>query len=121
MTKPYSKEFEYFWRVYPKRWSKSRHEWIKRRKFPAWQSWEKLSEDIQLHLLALGKKIKQSEGDYPRDAVVWLNQRGWDDMDLPSSWVPALPAELTKDALKSAEIKTVDFNDERNRQMRALK
>jgi len=91
----YSKEFEVFWRLYPKRWDRSRNKLIKRKKFPAWESWQKLDEDTQHEILTKTKYIKDFEGSSARDAVTWLNQRGWDDIEFPDSWSPVLPDELT--------------------------
>ena len=120
MRIPYSKEFEYFWRTYPKRWDRSHSKLIKRKKFPAWQSWLQLDEETQHEILTKAKYIKDFEGSAARDAVTWLNQRGWDDITFPETWVPVLPEELTKDVLKEVDTKTVNINDERNRQRKAM-
>jgi len=98
----YSKEFEYFWKWYPARWHAEKHVFVKRRKFPAWQSWQKLDADTQKEILCKMKLIKASEGKYPRDAVTWLNQRGWDDIEDDSKWESVLPDELT-DVFKTAD------------------
>ena len=120
MTKPYTPEFEYFWRVYPKRWDRNRSKMIKRKKFPAWESWLKLDDETHHDILTKTKYIKDFEGGAVRDAVTWLNQRGWDDITFPGSWVPVLPPELTKDVLKT-DIKTLDVNERRNAIRKGLK
>jgi hypothetical protein len=94
----YSKEFEVFWTLYPKRWDPERHEWIKRRKCPAWIMWQRLTDTERHEVLTKVKFIKKQEGKYPRDAATWLNpktQRGWEDIEPPANWVPRLPKELT--------------------------
>ncbi len=116
----YSREFEVFWKCYPKRWDRSGHKLIKRKKFPAWQSWEKLDKDIQHEILTKAKYIKDFEGGAVRDAVTWLNQRGWDDIEFLEKWVPVLPKELTENVLKDGRTIPIDVNDERNRQRKAL-
>ena len=113
----YSKEFEYFWKMYPKRSGK------KRRKCPAWLMWLRLTDDERHEVLTKAKYIKQFEGDYPRDAVTWLhpeNQRGWEDITFKKAWVPILPTELIQDVLKEVDTKTVNISDERNRQRKGL-
>jgi hypothetical protein len=105
------KEFEVFWKLYPKRWDRNRSRLIKRKKFPAWESWQKLDSDTQHEILTKAKYIKEFEGGSARDAVTWLNQRGWDDVDFPDSWVPRLPKELT-DVCEAPE---EDHNDGRRR------
>lgn len=116
----YSQEFEVFWKYYPKRWDRDRRKLIKRKKFPAWESWQKLDEDTQHEILTKAKYIKEFEGSSARDAVTWLNQRGWDDIEFAEKWKPVLPEELTKDVFKEAKAKVVDINDERNRQRKGL-
>lgn len=95
---PYSKEFEYFWGLYPHRGGKP----IKKR--PAWLMWLRLTEDDIFEICTKAKYIKQFEaGPYARDAVTWLHpkkQRGWEDITFLKEWVPVLPAELT-DIMKS--------------------
>ena len=89
----YSKEFEVFWKLYPHRNGKP----IKKR--PAWNMWQRLTDDEIYEICTKAKYIKQFEGGpYARDAVTWLhpeNQRGWEDITFKPDWVPVLPAELT--------------------------
>jgi hypothetical protein len=117
----YSKEFEYFWKLYPKRWNANLHTYVKRKKYPAWQSWQKLDEDTQQHILSVVKLIRVSEGGRPRDAVTWLNQRGWDDVDPPKGWQPQLPEELTKDVLKDAKGEELNMGTRRTALIRQLR
>lgn len=113
----YSKEFEYFWRMYPHRNSKP----IKKR--PAWNMWQRLTDDEIHEIGTKAKYIKQFEGGkYARDAVTWLhpeNQRGWEDITFKEKWVPVLPPELTENVLKK-DVKTVDINTIRNKQRKGL-
>ena len=119
MKQPYSKEFEYFWKMYPHRGGKP----IKKR--PAWNMWLRLTEDEIYEILTKAKYIKRFEGGpYARDAVTWLHpekQRGWEDVTQQAGyrWEPVLPAELTQDALKQ-DVKTVDINEVRNKQRKGL-
>ena len=115
----YTKEFETFWRYYPKRWDRSRSKLIKRKKYPAWISWQKLDAATHHEILTKCKYIKDFEGSYPRDAVTWLNQRGWDDIEFKADWIPMLPKELTQDIGK-IDARTIDINTERNRQRKGL-
>ena len=115
----YSKEFEVFWKYYPKRWDRSRNKLIKRKKFPAWESWQKLDDETRHEILTKLKYIKDFEGSAARDAVTWLNQRGWDDIEFGEAWTPQLPKELTEGILKTSK-HTVDINTERNRQRKGL-
>ena len=115
----YSKEFEVFWRLYPKRWDRGRNKLIKRKKFPAWESWQKLDEDTQHEILTKAKYIKDFEGSSARDAVTWLNQRGWDDVEFPDSWVPVLPNELT-DICKASEKNVVNMGLRRTALIRQI-
>lgn len=115
----YSDEFEVFWKYYPKRWDRTRSKLIKRKKFPAWESWQKLDEETQHEILTKAKYIKDFEGGAARDAVTWLNQRGWDDIEFSESWKPVLPAAFTDSVFKDLP-KTVDIGIERNRQKNAL-
>ena len=75
-TEPYTKGFEVFWRYYPKRWDRNGQKLIKRKKYPAFESWQKLDADTRHEILTKVKFIKDFEGRSARDAVTWLNQRG---------------------------------------------
>lgn len=116
----YTREFEVFWKLYPSRWSVNRHAYVKRKKYPAWLSWEKLDDDTRREILTKVKMIKSSEGNSPRDPVTWLNQRGWDDIDFEVGYVPSLPKELTDQALKDGKPHIINVNNERNRQKDGL-
>ena len=118
--KPYSKEFEYLWRVYPKRWDRTRTKWIKRKKYPAWEKWQLLDEETQHEILTKAQFIRDFEGSHACDLVTWLNQRGWDDIEFNKDYVPVLPEELTKDFGHPDALKTVDPNMARTINIRKL-
>lgn len=116
----YTPEFEEFWQGYPKRYQKGLSVWVKRKKQPAFESWVKLDDTIHVEILSKLRFIKSSEGDSPRDAVTWLNQCGWEDIELPKpKFKPILPKQLTGEVLKDVP-GLVNVNNERNRQTRAL-
>jgi len=115
----YTEEFETFWKLYPKRWNRDLGVYVKRKKWPAFEKWQKLSQAIRNECLAKARLIKATEGT-PRDCVTWLNQRGWDDIELPTPKPKALPAEITP-KLKTVESHIVNINNERNRQTAGLK
>jgi len=116
----YTDEFEIFWKIYPKRWNRDLGVYVKRKKWPAFEKWQKLSQVIRNDCLTKVRLIKQTEGT-PRDCVTWLNQRGWDDIELPDKPQPkALPAEIVP-KLKVVESHIVNVNNERNQQQQALK
>ena len=114
----YTEEFLQFWLLFPKRWNRDLGGYVKRKKWPAFQKWQKLSQTIRNDCLAKARLIKATEGT-PRDCVTWLNQRGWDDIELEKPPQKALPAEITPN-LKIVESRIVNVNNERNRQMQKL-
>ena len=85
----YTKDFLEFWKKYPARWNSNLSVMVKRKKYPASLSWQKLSPEERRECLFKAKYIKQTEG-VPRDCVTWLNQRGWDDIELevPEAFMP---------------------------------
>ena len=95
----YTADFQRFWKAYPKRWNRDKGIWVKRKKFPAFESWQKLPDHIKAKCLRIAKTIRASEG-VPRDCVTWLNQRGWDDIEEDEGPVEHLPASMT-DRLRS--------------------
>ena len=113
----YTNEFETFWKAYPARWNSNLSCMVKRKKYPAFLSWQKLSSERQQECLVKAKHIKRTEGT-PRDCVTWLNQRGWDDIELEKP--KPLPAHLVP-KLKTVPEHKVDFNNERNRLTATLK
>ena len=123
MKDRYTDEFERFWKAYPSRWNHDLGLYVKRKKFPAFQKWQKLSQAIRNECLAKVKYIKAAEGT-PRDAVTWLNQRGWEDFDLPGEKEKpkTLPKDLTPKMKTVQEAaKPVDTNLERTKQLKSLK
>ncbi len=119
----YTLDFEAFWKDFPRRWNKDFEggSWVKRKKLPAFQSWQKLPEEIKAKCLSIVKRIKKAEGGSVRDAVTWLNQHGWDDIEEADKG-QHLPVSMTN-AIKNVtnEIKPVNINNERNRQLKALR
>lgn len=73
----YSAEFESFWSLYPSRNGQ------KVKKAKAWESFHKItsngSEVTPDMLIEAIKILAPTYGDFPRDAVTWLNQKGWQD------------------------------------------
>ena len=114
----YTEEFETFFTKYPKRWNSNLHCWVKRKKWPAFESWRKLSPELHAEILAKASMIRRSEGT-PRDAVTWLNQKGWDDIELPEPKKP-FPKELMP-AIKSVPSTKVNVSDAQNRQKNKLR
>lgn len=112
----YTTEFEAFWKQYPKRWNRDLSCLVKRKKWPAFLKWQKLPQTIRNECLAKVKLIKRAEGT-PRDCVTWINQRGWDDIELEKP--KPLPAHLVP-KMKKVESHTVNVSNERNRQMANL-
>ena len=119
--KNYTADFEQFWKGYPARWNKDFQggQWVKRKKQPAFQSWQKLSDEIKAKCLRILKQIKRAEGGAVRDAVTWLNEKGWDDIK-EAEEVQHLPASMTANVFKPIP-KPPDLNDARNKQMAGLK
>ena len=113
----YTEEFETFWLKYPKRWNRDLNAYVKRKKFPAFQKWQKLPKEIRAKCLRIVGQIRKAEGT-PRDAITWLNQEGWDDIE--DKWVPSLPAGATI-SMKGVPEVAVNTNNERNRQMALLR
>lgn len=117
----YTSEFEEFWLKYPTRWNRDLGISVKRKKKPAFIKWQQLSQEIRRECLRKVTRIKSAEGGSVRDCVTWLNQEGWDDIDLPSKKVETiLPKELTDKALKDVP-GLVNVNNARNRNMDILK
>lgn len=119
----YTPEFEQFWKDFPSRWNKDFQggSWVKRKKEPAFRAWQKLPEEIKTKCLRIVKRIKKAEGGSVRDAVTWINQYGWDDIEEADKG-HHLPASMTNVIKNVAnETKPVNINNERNRQLEKLK
>lgn len=73
----YSPEFEKFWKIYTARNGQ------KVKKAKAWAAfWKIASNGTEVTPDILIERIKllaPTYGDFPRDAVTWLNQKGWQD------------------------------------------
>ena len=109
--------FLVFWKNYPARWNGNLSIYVKRKKYPAFKTWQGLTPKIQQKCLRIVKQIKKTEGT-PRDCVTWLNQIGWDDIDEPDLDAQKLPQRLT-DSLKQVP-DAPNINTERNRQRKGL-
>lgn len=112
----YTEDFQVFWAKYPKRWNRELGCSVKRKKWPAFQKWQKLPKAIKSKCLSRVHLIKQFEGT-PRDCVTWLNQRGWDDMECEElKKMPiGFPKEMIENLLKEVPEITVNVSNERNR------
>ena len=117
----YTEDFETFWVKYPARWSQSMSAHIKRRKQPAFISWQKLSLEVQQECISKVHLIKQAEGGASavRDCATWLNQEGWDDIDLPEENIKTLPKKYTNSVFMEDNFK-IDTNEQRNKLRKGL-
>ena len=97
----YTSEFEEFWLKYPSRWEKDSGSRIKRKKRPAFIKWQKLSAEIQAECLAKVKYVRRHEGAYVRDCVTWLNQYGWEDIDIKPKPKPIVSKSEADGIIKS--------------------
>ena len=114
----YTTEFETFWKAYPKRWNRDLGCYVKRKKWPAFQKWQKLSKAIRNDCLAKVHLIRRAEGT-PRDCVTWINQRGWEDIEIEEKKSKPFPPELLP-KMKTVENPAVNISNERNRQKNKL-
>lgn len=82
-------EFEEFWNAYPARNGQ------KVKKAKAWEAFWRITTTSDITPEFLTDRIRAlapTYGDFPRDAVTWINQRGWEDeAGLQNSGAPALP------------------------------
>ena len=116
----YSNEFQYVWGKWPGRWNAKLGRKVKRKKQPAWKAWQKLSPDTQQLIVSCIIQARANE-DFPRDLVTWINQEGWEDLDLPDSYEAILPKELTQNiGHPEAFKKEVDTNLSRTINLRKL-
>ena len=117
--KPYTDEFEQFWKKYPRRWNKDFQggSYVKRKKRPAFEKWEKLSPETRRECLAKAKYIYQYEGGCVRDCVTWLNQFGWEDIEIE---VPEVAEIVNTIKLPEVPQSEVNVNNERVKQVRKL-
>jgi len=115
----YTDEFERFWKAWPTRWNRDLGLNVKRKKAPAFVKWQKLSEEIKAEIFSKLKYVKKAEGGASsvRDAVTWLNQEGWDEIELPKNVKPFPPELLPNMKTVPGE---VDSNLARTEQRKAL-
>ena len=100
--KEYTPDFESFWKIYPSR------KGTKNGKPAAFKSWNKVLDGKEINEGYLKLRIsdlKESYGDFPPDASVWLNNKRWEDeytppIELDSRGLPVeFPYEVDMDAL----------------------
>ena len=115
----YSEEFETFWKAFPSRWNRDLSGYIKRKKWPAFEKWQKLSQAIRSDCLAKSRLIRLTEGT-PRDCVTWLNQRGWDDIELPSPKRKVIDSKLVPTLKPVPTRDNRSTSDKVNAEMRKL-
>ena len=118
LNNEYTPDFLIFWKGFPSRWNSNLNSYVKRRKFPAFESWQKLTPEVRQKCLRIVKKIRLTEGT-PRDCVTWLNQIGWDDIDEPDLDAQSLPQSMT-DSLKRVPDDRIKVNESRNKQRKEL-
>ena len=118
----YTKDFEEFWKRYPARWQKEMCRFVKRKKKPAFLVWKKLPIEIRKICLSRVHLIAKNEGSKSsiRDCVTWLNQDGWDEINIDKEPM-GLPKEMIENLLKKVPDANININNERNRQMNLLK
>ncbi len=114
----YTPEFEQFWKSYPRR-QNSQGAWIREGKYEAMIIWNQMGAEDRKHALYAVVIYEKGRPKLPKDACRWLKYRRYDDFDMPEEPGHHLPASMTN-VVKAVPI-GIDHNDERNRQMRALK
>jgi len=116
----YTEEFDTFWIKYPARWNRDFRggSYVKRRKRPAFDKWQKLSQKIRNECMAKVHLIKEYEGGSVRDCVTWLNQCGWED--IPEQKPKPFVTKKHADSIFQPVCEEIDVNDERNRQRKGL-
>ncbi len=118
MKKPsYTLGFMKFWMAYPQIFSSSKHKWIREGKSNAAVVWEYMNAEDKAHAMYAVQFEKR--GEYQLHAVRWLAERRYDDIDMPEEEGEHLPEPMTN-SLKIGDTRTVNLNDERNRQMGIL-
>lgn len=117
---PYTEEFEEgMWKPWPWRWNRDSGLFVKRRKRPAFEAWVKLSPEIRNECLTKVKYVKKAEGGAVRDLVTWLNQSGWEDIELPEEKPQPLP--ITPEMKQVPSAKPESISDKVNRQKKLLR
>jgi len=89
----YSQDFEAFWEAYPARNGQ------KTKKAKAWDAFWKITTTTSVtpeHLTDRIKALAHQYGDFPRDAVTWLNQRGWEDEVVPVKLRPSTGSKVDR-------------------------
>lgn len=116
VSKPYSEQFERFWRAYPKRWIKSSGRWVKVGKEEAWLVWQRLHKLEHEHIMVVIKQVPANSATL--DAHRWLKHKRFKDYELPK------PKFKPSASMPAVEMKKapgpVDDNESRHRQLAAL-
>ena len=118
--KDYTDDFLAFWGAYPKQLSCG--VWHKPAKREAFEVWVRMTESQKAHAMysvsRYAKTVK--DGLVVAHARTWLNQYRYEDFDMPDEG-ERLPESLTDKMKTVPEKPVVNFNNERNRQMKDLK
>ena len=122
---PYSLEYEYVWKHYPRRWVKPKGvdrpgKWVKPKKYEGWLVWQKLDEEDQKDIILKARYLYDHLGTQPPDIPVFLRNRRWDDIDYSKKYQPIWPEECSKDIGHSDVFKPVDTNLQRTINLRKL-
>lgn len=112
IRREYSEKFKYVWSKWPKRWDRAKGRYVKKKKPQAADKFEKMPDEDQDFIMSIICLAAGNEGSCPRDLVTWINQQGWEDLDLDEDYEPVLPIEFTK-KIKSVPGDTQDFNQQR--------
>ena len=121
----YTPEFMAFWRVYPGRYHEAgrpradggyEHYW-KENKRKAMQWWKKLTVYQKKWAMYSVKFMKR--GPFVPDAFRWLRDGKYEDIDMPEER-PTMPTKFLP-KMKIVESAEVNVNNERNKQITALK
>lgn len=97
----YSQDFEAFWAAYPARNGQ------KTKKAKAWEAFWKITTNTGIaseYLIERIKALAPQYGEFPRDAVTWLNQRGWEDEVAPIRLQPRKQPQNKAQALQDQNI-----------------
>jgi hypothetical protein len=116
----YTPEFLIFWGRYPKRLFPDKGAWLRPGKQSAMRVWATMAAEDKAHAMYSVSLWFNVRPKYPQNASTWLNQRGYDDWDMPEPEGEHLPEEMTN-VVKLVPENKVNINNERNRQVAALK
>ena len=117
----YTPDFLAFWKEYPRQCANG--VWTRPCKHEAFLVWLKMSDSQRNHAMySVGQYRKTIKGGlYVAHARTWLNQRRYEDWDIPEETGEHLPGKLTSKVGQVVSYECVNINNERNRQIAALK